>query len=219
MNLQAFIAQHSDGQKVGDTPENFGECVGLVEVWFDTRMEPHVWGNAKDLYANAPEAYSKGTSWPAPAGAAIVLDGSWGGGAGHTGISLGDGQVFEQNNPIGSAPHVSNYGAQPNGYVGWILPSNYQGDSMLDENHIQALYRAFRGREANASELSTYMNTPYPQLVEALDQGDERNTVAHELEVGKVAVKDAWDQQIYGLEAQLKALQQPTQLSPGVYKV
>lgn len=157
-DLDTFVAAKLAAPvKVGNTPENLGQCVGLVEVWFDTELEPHVWGDARDLYANAGAGYSKGASWPAPAGAAGVLDGSWGGGAGHTFISLGDGWVLEQNNPAGSPPKRSYYGTlPPHGWIGWILPNNFKpGESgmIITRVMINYIWRGFFDAEPPLKEV------------------------------------------------------------------
>lgn len=172
--LDSFIARVAAAAvKVGDTSANFGQCVGLVEVWFDTQLEPHIWGNAKDLYANATDGFTKGTSWPAPKGAAGVMDGSWGGGVGHTWISLGDGRVFEQNNPTGHVPKVSNFGATPPaGYIGWIRPNNFKGDTAVtgsqaicDETTIRLCYNGILFRDPQGDEWKVHNNG---QTVESL---------------------------------------------------
>lgn len=183
--LNDFINQYTGKKDVGDTPQNIRECVGLVETWFDTLLEPHVWGNAKDLYANAGAGYTKGTSWPAPADSAGVMDGSWGDGAGHTWISLGDGRVFEQNNPVGSTPHVSNYGsARPKGYIGWILPDNFKvnatnvgGEDMVDEKTLNTLYASILERPRSNGEGADYIGKPTNWVIDQIAGSPERAQV------------------------------------------
>lgn len=154
LTLNDFITTYT-GKITGDTSENTGECVGLVEVWSDNLDQVHVWGNAIDLYSNAPGSdYLKGTGWPAPLGAIVTFgvpygqlpNGSY---AGHTGISLGDDRIFQQNNPDGSTPHVSDYGpVTPKGYIGYILPRNFNptGDDMIAQDDVNNLYLQFLGR-------------------------------------------------------------------------
>lgn len=185
MSLQGFVDTYTGKPNVGDTPENRGQCVGLVEVWFDTQLSPHVWGNAKDLYANAGSGYTKGTAWPAPRGSAGVMDGSWGGGVGHTWVSLGSGQVFEQNNPTGHAPKVSNYGSpRPRGYVGWILPNNFKEDTYMpasqdkvDNTTVQLEYNNALLRDASPDEIAARVNSG--ETVEHL-QRELRDSAEHQ---------------------------------------
>lgn len=143
MSLNDFIAKFTNVSGVGNTAANVGQCVGLVEVWFAMLLDPQVWGNAIDLYNNAPtSAYIKATAWPAPAGAAVTFgapfghlpDGTY---AGHTGISLGDARIFQQNDPEGSTPHIKNYGgSRPNGYIGYILPKNFNANPEGEQDVI-----------------------------------------------------------------------------------
>lgn len=134
MELQAYIDTHK-GANIGNTPENKGECVGYISVYFDTWKASHVYGNANQLYANAGADYDKGTNWPAPRGAAATFGKPYGyiGGVyyGHTGLSLGDGRLAQQNDPDGSLPAVKKY--TNNGYIGWIRPKSYkEGGEVTD---------------------------------------------------------------------------------------
>ncbi len=52
-SLSDFIAQYQGKINIGDTPENTGQCVGLIELWIDNLGLPHIWGNAIDLLKNA----------------------------------------------------------------------------------------------------------------------------------------------------------------------
>lgn len=123
--LNNIIAQ---ANKVGDTAENFGECVGLWEVWTDHLGAPHIWGNAIDIPENAPrDSYDvnyntpDGIHWdvrPVPGDAVIFkanYKGTLGTGpAGHIAIFL-DGDLngyfrtFDQNFPTGTRPHIQNH--------------------------------------------------------------------------------------------------------------
>lgn len=99
--LQNFVNDYNGKPGIGDTPENDGQCVGLVEVWLDNIGAPHIWGNACDLPANAdPNAYTITTN-PAP-GDIGCFPAGWGGSpVGHTFIYVSASQVFEQNDHIG----------------------------------------------------------------------------------------------------------------------
>ena len=126
IELAPFISQYLGKSGTGDTPQNRGQFVGLVEVWLDANKKPHIWGNADQLLANAdPKSYKRTNNIPTnnpPPGAIVCWDGTWGGGAGHTAIVVASNVnllvVFEQNDPDGSAPVVAthNYG----GIQGWL---------------------------------------------------------------------------------------------------
>lgn len=201
--LQQFATQvTTENKKVGNTKDNLGECVGLVEVWFDVELSPHVWGNAKDLYANAGAGYIKGTTWPAPAGSAACFDGSWGGGVGHVMLSLGNGWVVEQNNPTGSTPHKAFYGPQPRGYIGWILPENYKGDIMstlVDRDIAAELGNLVSLREGAAQQDPQFVNSiigqPVEVVIPALMQSAERHAFVDSFNKGQSAVQQVTSQQ------------------------
>ncbi len=136
LTIQDFVTQNTGKPNIGDTPQNVGQCVGLIEVWTDNLGLPHTWGNAIDLLNDADPnsftiVYNKigdATQFP-PDGAVVVLgkpygllaDGTY---AGHTGISVGsDGntlRLFEQNDPEGGTPKMKEY--TYDACVGWMIP-------------------------------------------------------------------------------------------------
>ncbi|SRR5258706_12088506 len=129
MDLLGFIQKYYRVPKVGDNPQNIGQCVGLIEVFTDSLNLPHTYGNAKDLLANAdPNAFdvihNLPTNFPV-AGDIMVWGSQWGGGYGHTGVivcaNVNNFACFEQNNPTGSSPLINNH---PNysGVLGWLHP-------------------------------------------------------------------------------------------------
>jgi CHAP domain len=126
--LASFVVQYQGKVGTGDTTVNRGQCVGLVAVWCDALGLPHVWGNAKDLLADAdPTSYKRTdntpTNFPIP-GDIIVWGDIWGGGFGHTAIvvtaTVMDFTAFEQNDPDGSVPHLKVYTYA--GVKGWLRP-------------------------------------------------------------------------------------------------
>jgi CHAP domain len=126
--LASFVVQYQGRVGVGDTPVNRGQCVGLVAVWCDALGLPHIWGNAKDLLADAPASSYKviantPENFPAP-GDIVVWGDTWGNGYGHTAIivtaTVMDFTAFEQNDPDGSVPHLKVYTYA--GVKGWLRP-------------------------------------------------------------------------------------------------
>jgi hypothetical protein len=169
VRLLDFIDQYSGVANVGDTPENVGECVGLIEAWLNEQGHPqNVWGNAKDLLANAgPEFEVIGNSeanYPLP-GDILCFNGRWGGGYGHTGVvTSADPQtftLFEQNNPTGSAPHLVQHSNYSN-VQGWMrLKVNNQGDDPMpaskdtaDETTVRLAYQMGLMREATPEDIA-----------------------------------------------------------------
>lgn len=133
-----FVTEYSGQPNVGDTPENLGECVGLIEIWLDKLgvNSPHIYGNAIDLLTsmgNEPSVFSiiknSATNFPGE-GDIVVLgkpygllpDGTY---AGHTGIATKSCsatvlELFEQNDPNGHAPQIKQY--TYNACLGWSHP-------------------------------------------------------------------------------------------------
>jgi hypothetical protein len=111
---------------VGDTPENKGQCVGLVEQWLDANLKLHIWGDAKALLVNAdPKVYKVTDNTPLnfpPLGAIVVWGADWGNGHGHCAVAVAANAsrmaVFEQNNPVGSPPVLATHGYS--GVLGWL---------------------------------------------------------------------------------------------------
>ncbi len=131
LSLTDFINTHNGIPNVGVNPEDRGQCTGLVIVWLNNLGLDIIYGNAKDLLANASSAtydiISRDPSNFPLSGDVFVCGSSWGGGFGHTGIitqaDTNSWTAFEQNNPIGHAPQIlthNNY----NGMLGWFRPKN-----------------------------------------------------------------------------------------------
>jgi len=142
MTLYDFILQYFDQPNVGNTPENKGQCVGLVSVAMDALKIPHEWGNAKDLLANANTQYfeiilNSVSLIPSP-GDILVYGSNYGGGDGHTALCVFASEMklvrFEQNNPTGSNPILSTvaYDNNVNGLLGWLHPINGFSGSTTD---------------------------------------------------------------------------------------
>lgn len=136
MSLKDFYNTYKGQKNVGNTAANKGQCVGLASLWMDNFSIPHVWGDAKDIYANAPDEYFvKVPNTPD----AIIQDGDipvWSGGyntgPGHIGVAYGKHDVnnfdcFQQNDPLGSTPHIKRYNYAY--IIGWLRPKAYHGES------------------------------------------------------------------------------------------
>src|SRR3990167_6912012 len=130
MTLNEFYNKYKGQANVGNTEANRGECVGISSLWMDNFNVPHVYGHAKDLYANAPDEYfAKIPNTPdaiVQEGDIVVWSAGYNGTYGHTGIAKGKADVntfecFEQNDPLGSKPHIKKYNYA---YVlGWLRPN------------------------------------------------------------------------------------------------
>lgn len=147
-SLTEFIALYNGKTGVGNTPENKGECVGLVVMWILNLGLTHFYGHAKDFFTNAPVSqYTKIKNEPdvyAKAGDIVVWDATMGGGFGHVAIIVEcDTQadtftVFEQNNPAnvpGRACEVTTY-KDWSGVIGWLRPRVSISDDLAELEKI-----------------------------------------------------------------------------------
>jgi hypothetical protein len=195
VTLNEFIARYQGKYNIGDTPENTGECVGLVQVWINELGQPHIWGHAKSLVANAdPSAYQAIYNFPDnfPQPGDIVCWGeTFGGGYGHTGVvvraDVNSMDVFQQNDPMGSTPHLKTYNY--NGVQGWIRPRvlSNQGTSnvsTLDLARARVLAFAVGGRNGQDGSVNALNG-----------ECDGDLNVNH---VGKDAADDIWHWYISG---------------------
>lgn len=152
--LQQFIAQYTGVSNVGNTPENKGQCVGLIEVWIDILKLPHVWGNAIDLLTNADATsfqiiLNRPDNFPLPGDVAVLgkpygllPTGIY---AGHTGVvvtaDINAMQLFEQNDPALTTPHLQSYDYSK--CLGWLhpvespIPTMYKGINMADTKSVE----------------------------------------------------------------------------------
>lgn len=111
MSLQDFINAKNGQTGVGDTSANKGQCVGLVEAFFDTLGLPHIWGNASDMPSDADlnvfNVIANTPTYLPPVGAAVVFPAGWeGSSVGHValvapGTTESTLVVFEANDRIG----------------------------------------------------------------------------------------------------------------------
>lgn len=153
--LPDFISANT-GKRVGDTPENLGQCVGLIEVWLDNLglNNPHLYGNAIDLLNNADKSkfnvvYNTPTGIP-PVGAVMTFGSPYGKAVvngktvyyGHTGIvvkaTVNNFTLFEQNNPTGTLCKQSNY-SNYNSVMGWFYPKVAQVTGSIDKSVLKAI--------------------------------------------------------------------------------
>lgn len=220
MTLAEFEAKYTGAEGVGDTLENTGQCVGLIEAWLDQLGTPHIWGNAKDLMTNADRgAYdvvlNTPDGIPSP-GDVFCFDGYYGGGVGHTGlvVSADVNQVtlFQQNDPEGSTPHLKSYTYDH--ALGWIHPKiSNQGDEGVitdadnEYGRWNKLFYQIRGRAASRQEFQqAAVGQTWLHAMEILSDSTEADAATHNQEVGSAAVKDNWQGQIAALTVERDSL-------------
>lgn len=187
MTLPDFIAKYNGQGNVGNTAENKGQCVGLVMVWLvDTLGNPHIWGHAKDLMANADRnAYEVITNTPdgvPQAGDVICWNGRMGGGYGHTAIvtkaDVNTFEVFEQNtNPL--TCHLHTYPSYSN-VQGWIRSKKNQVMAVISQDELDAirnrrdeLYNQLQEETAKNNELKTNLENEQKKSQELREANDK----------------------------------------------
>jgi len=140
MTLKEFVKKYKGKRDVGNTPKNKGECTGLVQLWIANLKLKHVWGNAKDIFANASSnEYEKIENSPniyPDEGDIICWNSSMGGGYGHIAIVVSSDSkkdtvtVFEQNNWSGDndpSCEITTY-SNWRGIIGWLKPYILEGE-------------------------------------------------------------------------------------------
>jgi len=136
--LKKFIKKYEGViEDVGNTPQNKGECVGLVQLWIAKLGLKHCWGNAKDIFANAStNEYEKVENAPdiyPDEGDIICWNSTMGNGFGHIAIVISSDpekdtvEVFESNNPYGEPPRKHTY-SNWRGIIGWLKPYVLEGE-------------------------------------------------------------------------------------------
>lgn len=218
MNLQAFIDKYTGVAGVGNTPENTGECVGLVMKWTASNGLPHTWGHARDLLANADrKAFvviaNSETNYPSP-GDVLCWNGRWGGGYGHTGVVVSADAntftTFEQNNPKGSAPRLVKHASYSN-VQGWMRSKANQGESQVIPNtdNYYARYRKamqhIRGRDMSREEFTkNFVGNSDLRMLEAMLDSPEADAQLDYANWGRPAKEERWNEQIATLQQQVK---------------
>ena len=147
------------------------------------------------------------------AGDIIVWNSSFGGGFGHTAIATGNGDTnsfesFDQNYPTGSVSHLVRHNY--NGVIGWLRPNKLTtGDNMAvigsGDNwyaRLSKLHEQVRGRPLGRDVFNSFVGKDLLTYVEAVSDDPEADAVQNYQNVGAVAVKDNWQQQIYTLQKQ-----------------
>lgn len=92
--------------------------------------------------------------------------------------------------------------------VGQVLTP--KGDDMIPDqdnyfNRWSDLFIRIRGRAPSRDEFkANAVGLTWLKAIEILSDGQEAADAEHAQEVGQLAIKDQWDQQIYSLQAQLK---------------
>jgi hypothetical protein len=205
---------NADGTRTADA----GQCTAVAHYWQKSLGLPIVYGDAFQIFDNAPSEQYYKTPWGpnmiAPSGSIII----WNsypenkngvgtgphllGGAGHIAVVISANSTgfvsLDQNWPTGSVVKMVSHDYA--GVKGWLYPKvlgNSEGglpeatkqdepEMIKTPDQMNALFRAFRGRNAVQGELDKFVGkASYEQMVAALDTGTERDAVVRALVLGQ----------------------------------
>lgn len=218
------------GKRVNSAGGILGECVALVQKYANEVLG--VSGApvfpvpaAKDMVGSRPDAFNWVANTPTgvpPYGSIVVFNGRVGGGYGHTGVAIEGSdtnqvRVIQQNDPYGSGVSIKTY--PYNNVSGWLVPKSnnagtpaqggtdvvIQGENEFaraNQLHVQLL-----GRPLSRETFNNLVGKSWLNVIEIFSDHKETRQQQEVLQVGRVAVADKWQQQIYDLQAQNKTQQ------------
>jgi hypothetical protein len=219
--MQDFINQNNGKQVDLDGFPAYQpfQCYDLANKWSLANGYGRFGGlNASDIFGQQPQNYTWVRNSPTgvpPAGAVVVWDGGINNGPGHVAIATGGGDTntFVSLDQNWNQPRVGLVRHDYNHVIGWGIPKNNVtagGGDMIPNgenefNRWNDLHHRLRGRY---SDRATFQNVAVGKTwlsqIELLSDDPEANGWFQDAVVGQVAVRDKWDQQIYGLQDQLK---------------
>lgn len=215
--FQNFLQQYNG--KYVDWDGVYGaQCFDLVNKWSTyLGYRPFTGLYAYGIIDQTQGNYTKILNSPSAvpqAGDIIVWNSRYGGGYGHTAIASGIGDTnffesFDQNYPTGSPAHLVRHSYD--GVIGWLRPNKLTtgGNNMAvigsGENwygRLSKLHEQVRGRPLGRDVFNAFVGKDLLTYVEAVSDDPEADAVQNYQNVGAVAVKDNWQQQIYTLQKQ-----------------
>lgn len=215
--FQQFLNQYNG--KFVDFDGVYGaQCFDLVNKWstylgYRPFTGLYAYGIIDQTQGNYTKILNSPTAVP-QAGDIIVWNSRYGGGYGHTAIATGVGNTsyfesFDQNYPTGSPAHIVRHSYD--GVIGWLRPNKLiTGDNDMviqGENEFaraSKLHQQLLGVPLSREVFNQLVGKSWLNVIEIFS--DHKATADQQaiLQVGRVAVKDNWQQQIYDLQAQLK---------------
>jgi hypothetical protein len=214
--FQQFLNQYNN--KYVDWDGVYGaQCFDLVNKWstylgYRPFTGLYAYGIIDQTQGNYTKILNSPTAVP-QAGDIIVWNSRYGGGYGHTAIASGIGDTnffesFDQNYPTGSPAHLVRHSYD--GVIGWLRPNKLttggnmavigSGDNWYAR--LSKLHEQVRGRPLGRDVFNAFVGKDLLTYVEAVSDDPEADAVQNYQNVGAVAVKDNWQQQIYTLQKQ-----------------
>ena len=187
-----------------------GQCVSLIKslMEFLGVNNPYAArGNAKD----AGDTYIRQNIGTAGRGwLTVCVNRNMGGGYGHIWVDLLNEANYESN---GDIPLVTTKNTRPIGQAQQFINFDQwvQGDNVMIIQNAENWYGRcnkthwlIRGRELDRNVFRAYVGRDFLHFVEDCSDDKEADIVQNWQTVGKLAVQDKWQQQIYDLQAALK---------------
>lgn len=218
--FQNFLNQYN-GKYVDFDGVYGAQCFDLVNKWstalgYRPFTGLYAYGIFDQPQGNYTQIRNSPTAVP-QAGDIIVWNSRYGGGFGHTAIATGVGDTnsfesFDQNYPTGTSSHLVRHSYD--GVIGWLRPNKLTtGDNNMavigsGENwyaRLDKLHQQVRGRSLGRDVFNAFVGRDLLTFVEAVSDDKEADIVQNYQDVGAIAVKDKWQQQIYTLQDQLKS--------------
>lgn len=136
---------------------------------------------------------------------------------GHIAVSLPDGRIWTDGRYYANIDTLNRYYLGGKGrYVGWGESVNdvkvvEGGDMVVGSgdnwyHRLNKLHEQTIGRPLDRKVFNQFVGKDLLYVIETFSDHPEANTAQNWQNVGKIAVKDKWDQQIYALQDQVKAL-------------
>lgn len=223
--IRAFLDRQVGGVPLHPAPygpgsgqDLSGQCVTLIKVLMDFLGVPNPYAARGNAISVNDTLLRQGIAKPGTGWLNIVVNRDMGyiGGVhyGHIWIDLAGEANYESNGrqalhttkntrPISQGQQIVNLDA----YVaseGSPLMIIGSGENWY--NRCNITHWAIRGRELSRETFKGFVGKEFLTFVEVCEDDPEAAMVSNWQNVGKVAVTDRWDQQIYTLQDQLKAM-------------
>lgn len=207
-----------------EDPSNVDQCMDWAFAWCDKLRIPraairHLFAYQaftlpNDVTRQYFDIVVNSDAYVPPAGALAVFGTSLGV-AGHIALVLSGStqsnlRTSDQNWNFKPFIQVVNH-AGYRGVLGFLVPKTNQGEAMIANSDNEywrwnKLFVQIRGRNASRQEfINAAVGQSWLRALEILSDDAEADAATNAQAVGQVAVRDKWDQQIYGLQDALKA--------------
>lgn len=191
------------------------QCMDLILQYCEDNGLPRPTGNAKDVFGQLGITWVQNTPTGVPPAGSIVVWGTGIGPYGHIAIARAGStpsKLLTVDQNWNGHPYVEAVTHNYNSVMGWGIinagtPAG--GEDMINQGaneyaRANKLHLQVRGRPLEKSVFDQFVGSTWLHYIEVLSDDPEAEAIQHNQDVGAVAVRDKWDQQIYSLQDQLK---------------